>query len=221
MATNADLAARGRTEKGKGSNRKLRATGRVPAVVYGYGEQTRSLSLDAHELERLFSRIQVGNTIITLDIEGESAPVRALVRDVQSHPVRSQVLHVDFYQIHAGEKITLEIPIRLVGQSKGVKEGGILQYSLDVLEVSCLPDAIPGAIDVDISELDVGDSIHVRDIVVPEGVEVEVDGDRTICSVIPPTVVVEEAVEVAVEPTAEPEVISKGKADEDAEEGEA
>jgi large subunit ribosomal protein L25 len=215
MATNASLVAQLRTETGKGPNRKLRAAGRIPAVVYGHGEQTRSVSIDGHELERLFSRIQVANTIITLDIKGEGTPVRALVREVQSHPVRSQVLHVDFYQIHAGERITLEIPIRLVGLSKGVKEGGILQHSLDVLEVSCLPDAIPEAIDVDISALDVGDSIHVRDIVAPEGVEVEVEADRTVCSVIPPVVVTEEVVEVVEEPTTEPEVIGKGKADEE------
>ncbi len=215
MGANANLAAQPRTTTGKGSNRKLRAAGRIPAVVYGYGEQTRSVSVDGHQLERLFSRIQVANTIITLEIEGEAAPVRTLVREVQAHPVRSQVLHVDFYQIHAGERITLAIPIRLVGQSAGVKAGGILQHVMDELEVACLPDAIPEAIDVDISALEVGDSIHVRDITVPEGVEIEVDGDRTICSVIPPVVTAEEVAEVVEEESAEPEVIAKGKTDEE------
>ncbi|MCI0433373.1 MAG: 50S ribosomal protein L25/general stress protein Ctc [Gemmatimonadetes bacterium] len=220
MTTNASLAAQSRSGTGKGPNRRLRAAGRVPAVVYGHGDQTRSVSIDAHELERLFSRIQVENTIITLDIDGESAPVRTLVREVQSHPVRNHVIHVDFYQIHAGERITLEIPIRLVGQSVGVKAGGILQHNLDVLEVTCLPDAIPEAIDVDITLLEVGDSIHVSDIAIPEGVEVEVEGDRTVCSVIPPVVVEEAPAEVVEETTAEPEVIAKGKAEEEGEEAE-
>jgi large subunit ribosomal protein L25 len=123
---------------------------------------------------------------------------------------------VDFYQIHAGEKLTVQIPIKLIGAAPGVKAGGILQHALDELEVSCLPDAIPDRIEVDISGLDIGDSIHVHELNVPEGVEVESDADRTVCSVVPPTISVEEApAEVAAEVSAEPEVIGRGKADEE------
>jgi ribosomal protein bL25 (Ctc-form) len=138
MAVNASLSAQPRAERGKGGSRKLRAAGRVPAVVYGHGEETRSLTVDAHELERLFSQIHVENTIITLRIDGEKADVRALVREVQAHPVRGDVLHVDFYQIHAGERITVQVPISLSGTPEGVKLGGILQHALDELEIRCV-----------------------------------------------------------------------------------
>jgi large subunit ribosomal protein L25 len=216
MATQANLAAQVRSETGKGANRQLRMKGRIPAVVYGHGEETRKLSVDAHELDRLFARIHVENTLITLDVEGVDGPVKALVREIQTNPVRNQVLHVDFYQIHAGEKLTVQIPIKLIGAAPGVKAGGILQHALDELEVSCLPDAIPDRIEVDISGLDIGDSIHVHELNVPEGVEVESDADRTVCSVVPPTISVEEApAEVAAEVSAEPEVIGRGKADEE------
>lgn len=218
MATQANLSARPRSETGKGANRQLRMNGRIPAVVYGHGDETRKLSVDAHELERLFSRIHVENTLITLEVDGAEGPVKALVKEIQTNPVRNQVLHVDFYLIHAGEKLNVQIPIRLVGAAPGVKAGGILQHALDELEVRCLPDAIPERIEVDISGLEIGDSIHVRDLAVPEGVEVEVDEDRTVCSVVPPTVAAEEAEEPAAEEgESEPEVIGRGKADEDEE----
>jgi large subunit ribosomal protein L25 len=216
---NASLSAQLRAVTGKSGVRKLRVTGRVPAVVYGHGEETRSLTVDAHELERLFAQIHVENTIITLRIDGEKAEVRALVREVQAHPVRGDVLHVDFYQIHAGERITVQVPITLTGTPEGVKLGGILQHALDELEIRCVSDNIPDAITIEVGHLGVGDSIHVSDITLPEGVESLVDGDRTICSVIAPTVVAVEApaegAEAAAAATpAEPEVIRRRKDEE-------
>lgn len=216
--TNATLTVRPRESTGKGNARKLRALGRVPAVIYGHGEATRMLSIDAHELGLLFSRIRVENTVIDVKMEGERKPVRALVREVQKHVYRDDVLHVDFYQIHAGEVLTVEVPIRLTGASPGVKAGGILQHALNELEVRCLPDHIPDTIEVDISALEVGDSIHVGDISAPEGVEVLVDPERTVCSVMAPIVTPVEAVEeVEVEEEGEPEVITKGKVEEEEE----
>lgn len=220
MPTDAKLNAEPRERSGKGWNRKLRAEGRVPAVVYGHGEQTRSVSLDAHQVSRLFERIHVENTILELAIEGEGAPVRVLVREVQRHAFRPDVLHVDFYQIHAGERITLEVPIRVVGQSPGVKVGGMLQQSLDELEVRCLPDQIPEVFEVDVSALEIGDSIHVGQLALPEGVESLIDAERTICSVIPPVVAPaaegEQAAAAAAEaPESEPEVIRRGREDEE------
>src|SRR5262245_47915035 len=218
MVANATLGAQPRTVGGKGASRKLRATGRVPAVVYGHGEQTRSLTVDAHELDRLFSAIHRENTIINLRIEGEKADVRALVREVQAHPVKGDVLHVDFYQIHAGERITVEVPITLTGTPEGVKLGGILQHALDELEIRCVSDNIPTEITVEVGHLGIGDSIHVSDIALPEGVELLVDGERTICSVIAPTVVAAEGpaegAEAAAAAPAEPEVIRRRKEDE-------
>ena len=218
MATNTALSALPRETRGKGASRKLRATGRIPAVVYGHGEATRELSVDARELDRLFSQIHRDNTVINLRIQGEKAEVKALVREVQSHPARGTILHVDFYQIHAGERITVEVPIVLTGSAAGVRAGGILQHTLNELEVRCLADQIPNEFPIDVSALEIGDSLHVSDLPVPEGVEILVDGDRTVCSVIPPAVVAVEAPAEGVVPeaatVAEPEVIKRGKEEE-------
>lgn len=220
MPTNATLTAKPRDGAGKGDNRKLRSGGNIPAVVYGHGEQTRSVAIDAHELELLFSRVHVENTIIDLKIEGEKAPIKALVREVQTHPARGNVLHVDFYQIHAGERVNVQLPIRLVGAAPGVKAGGILQHTMDELDVRVSADNIPDHIEVDISGLGINQSVHVRDIKVPEGVEVLDTGDRSVCSVIPPqagiteTAAPAEGAEVAAAPV-EPEVIKRGKTEEE------
>jgi len=219
MAVTASLTAQPRTGTGKGNARKIRATGRVPAVIYGHGEATRLLSMDAHELSVLFARIRVESTVIDVTIEGEASPVKALVREVQKHVVKDDLLHVDLYQIHAGESITVDVALRLVGAAPGVKAGGLLQQALSEIEVRCLPDRIPDSIEVDISSLDIGDSIHVSDITPPEGVEFLVDADRTVCSVQPPAVEAapeEVAVPVA-EASEEPEVIGKGKEEEEEE----
>ncbi len=182
----ATIKATPREGTGKGANRKLRATGRVPAVVYGHNEKTRELSLDAHELQVLFSKISVENTVIRLDIEGEKGEVKALVREVQSNPVKGNLYHVDFYQIHANEKVDVEVPVHLVGAAPGVKAGGVMDHQIHELPVRCLPSAIPESFEVDVSALELGDSIHVSDLKVPEGVEIEMDGDRTVCSVVVP-----------------------------------
>lgn len=213
MGTSATLKAEPRSGKGKGASRKLRAAGRVPAVIYGYGEETRSLSVDAHELSRLLASVHVENTILDIEITGERAPLKALVREIQRHAYREDVVHLDLYQIHAGERITLEVPVRLVGAAPGVKAGGIIQHALTELEIRCSADQIPEVIEVDISALEVGDSVHVSELVLPEGIESLVPGERSVCSVLPPTVVKAEE-EEAVEPEteeAEPEVISRRK----------
>ncbi len=228
MASNATITATPREGSGKGAARRLRRDGRVPAVVYGHGEDTRSVSLDAHELDLLFQRISVDNTIIELEMEGgkKGQPtVRALVREVQIDPLRRHILHVDFYQLHAGEKVDVEVPIHLTGTAAGVKMGGVLQHSLHELAILCLPDAIPEHIEVDISALEVGDSIHVRELAIPEGVEVQIDLDRTVCAVIPPTVapVEEEPEEEEIEGVGgevEPELVRKRGAEAEAEEEE-
>jgi len=218
MAVNASLKAQERAGTGKGAARKARAGGRVPAVMYGHGEETRLLSVDGHELDLLFSRIRVESTVIEVSIEGQKKPVRALVREVQKHPARGKLLHVDFYQIHAGERITVNVPLHLLGAAAGVKAGGLVQHALDEIEVRCLADAIPASIDVDISALQIGDSLHVRDIAPPAGVELLVDGDRTVCSVMPPIVGEAEEEVVAEAVLAEPEVIGKGKVEGEPEE---
>ena len=210
MATEAKLAAETRQDMGKGVARKLRAAGKVPAVMYGHGETTRSLVLDAHELKLLFSKVHWENTLITLDVGGESVPT--LVREVQTHAFKGDVLHVDFYQIHANEKLEVEIPIRLHGTPAGVKLGGMLSHAINDLLVRCLPGNIPHHVDVDISHLNINDAIHVSDLKLPEGVESVIDGDRTVCVLNPPSGAADlpAAAEAA---GAEPEVIKKAKTD--------
>src|SRR5262245_65878966 len=110
MATPANLSATPRAERGKGGSRKLRSAGRIPAVIYGHGEATRAITVDAHELDRLFSHIRRDNTVINLRIEGEKAEVKALVRQVQQHAYSGQILHVEYYHLHAVDRITLEAP---------------------------------------------------------------------------------------------------------------
>ncbi len=230
MATQTNtITATRREGRGKGDARKLRDTGRVPGVVYGRHEDTRAISLDAHELEQLFSRISVENTIIELSVEGEKEAVSTLVREVQSHPYRAQVLHVDFYQVHAGEELEVDVPIRLEGVPLGVREeGGVLDHVIHELAVKCLPSRIPGVLTLDVSALEIGDSLHVRDIDLPEGVTSMIDGERTVCGVAAPRLEEEpeeeeegeeiEGLDEDEEGAPEPEVIGKGGDDEGEEE---
>ena len=211
MATSANLKAQPRDQKGKNAVRKLRAAGKIPAVVYGHGESTRMLAVDAHELELLFKRVHWENTVIDIDVEGERAPVKALVREVQAHAHRPMIFHVDFQQIHAGETIYVEVPIRLTGTSPGAKAGGVLMHTVTDLEIRTTPDRIPEYIEVDISHLGINDSVHLRDITLPEGVETDIDLDRTICSVAPPAVATAAEAAAAEPASSEPEVIKRGK----------
>jgi large subunit ribosomal protein L25 len=209
---NTTLSAQLREGTGKSVTRKLRAAGEIPAVVYGRGEPTRQLTLNAHELERLFAKVHYENTVLTLRIEGETAEVRALVREVQRHAYRDEVLHVDFHQVHKGEKVHVALPLRLIGAAPGVKAGGVLQHTLTELLVECSVDRIPESIDVDVSAMEIGDTLHARDLELPADVTMIGDGDRSVCSLTPPTV------PIAEEPTEagdiEPQVIGRDEAEE-------
>ena len=179
----ATLNATARTGSGKGGARKLRATGKVPAVVYGHGDKNVPLSLDRHELELLLHAISVENTVIGLVTDG-GAPKDVLIREVQMHPYRPEVLHVDFIQLHAGEVIRMKIPVRLTGNPVGVRDsGGVLDQVIYDLEVECLPGNTPEAFEVDVTNLDVGESVRVHEVQA-ENVRVLADGDLPIASVV-------------------------------------
>jgi large subunit ribosomal protein L25 len=214
MASNATLSAKAREGQGKGDNRKLRQTGFVPAVIYGHGEKTRSVAVNAHELELLFARVHVENTIIDLNVEGDKKAIRTLVREVQKHPARGEIVHVDFYQVHAGERVHIQIPLNFVGTAVGVRNGGILQHTMDELDVRVSSDNIPASIEVDVANMEIGDSMHVSDLKIPEGIEVLDSDDRSVCSVSPPQSGVTEAAPVETAATSEPEVIRRKKEDE-------
>lgn len=219
MKEQVTLKAERRSGTGKGAARRLRRDGFVPAVVYGRGEESSPLKVRVEELETLLNRISVDNTLVDLEVDGESRPV--LIREVQRHPFRPDLLHVDFFQIHADEKIRVEVPLRLVGHSQGVEEGGILQQSKHDIAVECLPGEIPEYFELDVSALDVGDSLHVGDLSAG-GVTLLEDLDTTVCGVVPPTVVqVEEEVEELELEELEPELIGREREEEEGvEEGE-
>ncbi|MEO5815398.1 MAG: 50S ribosomal protein L25/general stress protein Ctc [Gemmatimonadaceae bacterium] len=208
----ASLSAEARTESGKGVARKLRAAGRVPGVIYGHAREAQSLSLVARDLEKLLSQIAVSSTIVELSLAG--ATTRTLIREIQRHPFKKHILHVDFQEMVAGEKITVKVPLVFVGVPEGVRlSGALLEQILHSIEVLVDPANIPNHIDVDVTHLAMGHSLHVRDLVLPEGIEVLSDEDATICAVIAPRAVVEAAAEPG---AAEPELIRKAKEDEDA-----
>src|SRR4029079_19759597 len=217
----AQLSATARDGRGKGSARTLRAEGKIPAVIYGHGRDPLSLAIDTRELEKLLSKISAESTVIELSMGGTLA--RTLIREIQRHPFKRQSLHVDFQELVAGEKVTVRIPLVLVGIPEGVRQdGGILDQTMRELEVEVDPANIPNHVDIEVTSLRIGDSVHVRDIKLPEGVEPTDEGDATICVVSAPRAAIE-ATPVAegaeVEAAAEPEVIRKKKEEEE-EEGE-
>jgi large subunit ribosomal protein L25 len=179
------------------------------------------LALDNHELDRLLGHISAENTVVELVVDGKTS--RTLIREIQRHPFRRQILHVDFQELVAGEKVTVRIPIVLVGTAVGVRvDGGVLDQTLRDLEIEVDPVNIPNHIDVDVNDVVIGQSIHVRDLALPPGVESLTDMDTTVCVCAAPRAVIETvaapAAEEGVEPAAEPEVIRKAKTDDEAEE---
>lgn len=222
MREQAVLQVEPRSETGKGASRRIRAAGMIPANVYGHGEEPTAVQADALQFKALISRISTENTLVDLKIGKERAKA-VLIREIQRHPYRSEILHVDFFEITAGEKIRVAVPVHLQGNAIGVKNGGILQVIRHELEVECLPRDIPASFEVDISEMTIGDSLHVRDI--PTGdVAVLEDESLTVCTVVAPKVVAVEEEEEAMieglelEEEVEPEVITARGDDEDTEE---
>jgi large subunit ribosomal protein L25 len=196
MSKKTVLKAQPRADRGKEVARRLRAEGRIPAVIYGKDMEARGLSLDLQETEYLFHRIAVENTILDLVIEGDDEPVQTLIREIQSYPHKPGLLHVDFLRIQKGVAVEVDIPVSLDGMPIGVREaGGILEQIINELRVKCIPSLIPEVVSLDVTGLAVGDSFHVSDINLGEGVDILIDPEQTVCSVqIPKVTVVEEEV---------------------------
>ncbi len=185
------LKAEVREGTGKGVARKLRAQGRVPAVLYGHGIEPTALHVDSLELFRVLHTDAGMNVLIDLEVGGE--PHLALARELQSDQVRSKLIHVDFLAISRDEKITVSVPVEIVGESRGVKEGGAVEHHLWEMELECLPGDVPGHIEADITDLGIGDSLRVTDIAVPDGVDVKDDPDEIVVSVVVPQLLKVEA----------------------------
>jgi large subunit ribosomal protein L25 len=190
------LVVESRAGTGKGVTRKLRAAGRMPAVVYGRGKPARPVTLDPEALAGILRASQSGiNTLIDLRLDGGESVV--LVREIQRDPVSGSWIHADLFEVDLQQTIQVRVPLHFVGRPIGVENGGILDHPMRELEVECLPRAIPDSIEVDVSALDVGDSLHVRDLTLPAGAKVISDADLAVASVVLPKAEEEKPVEAA------------------------
>ena len=214
MAKQLKLTAQPRIATGRSAVKKIKQQGLVPAVVYGGKDQPVSLSINAREISTLLSHATSEHFLVDLEIAdgGQKTSRLALVQEVQHDPIRGDVLHVDFHAVNANETIHAEIPVEAVGEANGVKNyGGILEIALHALEVECLPKDLPELISIDVSALEVGDAIHVKDVKLPAGVTAHADGDLTVVRVAAPKVEVEPT--PAAEAAAQPEVLKEKKED--------
>ena len=212
MAKQVRLHAETRTDVGRSAARKLRARGLVPAIIYGGRDTPQPLQVAAGDINSLMSQASGENVLVELEIGGDGSTRTALVQEVQHSPVGGEIRHVDFHAISMDEMIEAEIPLEPVGISIGVKTfGGLLEQSLRALAIECLPGDLPDRITVDVSQLNIGDSIHVRDIQFPKGVTPKVQPDLTAFSVLAPVVEEERAGAEAEAAAAGPEVITEKK----------
>lgn len=208
MAKQVKLSARPRTQVGRNAIKQVRATDAVPAVIYGAHEQPANLEVDRKAIETVLAHAASEHILVDLDIAGAGSKL-SLIQEVQHHPVRGDILHIDFHAVSMNETITSEVPVEATGEAVGVKtHGGLLQQQVRALEIECLPQNLPDFITVDVSALNIGDSIHIKDLALPEGVTALADGDITVFLVSEPTVADEAA--SADQPTA-PEVINEKK----------
>jgi large subunit ribosomal protein L25 len=186
------LKAKTRTTKGNGPARALRREGRMPAVLYGPKTAPMMLSIDMHDLELVLKQGNIGQAVLDLAIDDGQTTKPVMVKEFQTHPVSQAFLHMDLYEVDMNRKIRVNVPVVTTGKSKGVELGGMLQIIRRELEVFCLPNEIPEAITVDITDLDMGDSLHVEEIPVEGDVEIPHDVNFTVLTVVSPKVEEEE-----------------------------
>jgi large subunit ribosomal protein L25 len=212
MANQVKLSVRPRVEAGRNAVGKVRARGAIPAVIYGAKDAATNLEVDRKDIENLLSRAVGENILVELEIrDGAKTSTRiSLIQEVQHHPVRGEIIHVDFHAVSMTEEIDAEVVLEPEGEPIGVKTfGGLLQQNMRSLPIRCLPQDLPEIVIVDVSGLNIGESLHVRDIQLPKGVVAVPDADLTVFLVSEPTVAEEPAV-AAEEPVA-PEVIKEKK----------
>ena len=210
------LRAEIREETGKGSARTLRVKGRIPAVFYGPRSKTIPLSVDSKELATTLQTEAGENVLIDLDILKGNRSNRkvVMIKDIQIDSLQGMTLHADFYEVAMDEMVTVEVPVHLVGKPEGTKMGGILEQIRRAIQIQCLPGDIPKSIDVDVSALNIGDSIHVQDIKV-EKAKILSDTNFTIATVVPPVVEEKVAEAVVVEAAEGAEVKEKEEEEEE------
>src|SRR5258706_2318574 len=217
MAQQAKLTAQRRTQVGRNAIKKIKADGMVPGVIYGSTQEPVNLQINGRELLNVLSRASGENFLVELEIldGSENQNALAMIQEIQHNPLQREIVHVDFHAVSANETVSAEVPIETVGEAVGVKvHGGLLEHILRYLEVECLPGDLPQVIEVDVTNLDVGQSLHVRELKLPSGVEAVTDAEQTVVAVVEARVE-EEVVEPLVTPTA-PEVITAKKPEEGA-----
>jgi large subunit ribosomal protein L25 len=217
MAKQVKLKAEPRTNVGRSAVRKLRARGLIPAIIYGGNDKPQPLQVAARDMNAMMSHASGENVLVELEIAGEDSSRTALVQEIQHSPVDGDIRHVDFHAISMDQMIQAEVPLEPIGIAVGVKTfGGLLEQSLRALAIECLPRDLPDRITVDVSQMNIGDAIHVRDIQFPAGITPKVQPDLTAFSVLAPVVEEEPVVAAAEAAAVGPEVITEKK-----EEGEA
>jgi large subunit ribosomal protein L25 len=183
------LASEPRTQLGSRPSGRLRREGKVPAVVYGLGTDTVSITVPARELQHILAGEAGANSLINLDVGGET--VLTLARQIHRHPTKGILVHVDFVRIDRDVAVSAEIPIHLVGEAEGVKDGGLLEQLLFHLTIQAMPGNIPVSIEIDVSELAIGDQLRIEDLTLPEGVATEAETDFVVAQVAAPRVATE------------------------------
>jgi large subunit ribosomal protein L25 len=179
------LTAQKREKVGKEICKKLRKQGKIPAIIYGPGVDPLHIAVNFNEFEKVYNRYKGETVLYLLEVaNGETQKYQCILKELQRDPVTDRFIHLDFYAVSTENVIEIEVPIEFVGRPVGLTKGGILEIFMHELTVECLPTAIPDKIVVDISHLDLGDSLHVRDIKVPEGVKIKDRPEETVCTVV-------------------------------------
>ncbi|HTG01111.1 MAG TPA: 50S ribosomal protein L25 [Nitrospirota bacterium] len=213
------LTAQIREKAGKGVARSLRRNQRVPAVLYSHGEST-PISMGNKDMTKILNTEGGEHALINLKLEGGTGEKLALIKDYQIDPTSGSLIHVDLMEVALDEKVKIPVDVHVSGSSIGVKEGGIFQYGLRSLDIECLPNLIPEHIEVDITNLKINESLHVRDITVAEGIRILTDGDATVATIQPPISDAKLEAMLTATPAAgpeagEPELVKKPKKEEE------
>lgn len=214
MSTKPKLSARRRSESGGNAVKAVRARGAVPAVIYSHKATPRNLEIDRRSIETLLSHSVGEQMIVELEIEdaGKTSSFLSLIQEVQHHPVRGEILHVDFHAVSADEEVEAEVVLEPEGDAVGVKTyGGLLQQNLHSISVRCLPQNLPELIRVDVTNLNLGEAIHIKDVVLPTGVVATGEPDVTVFLVSEPRVSTAE--DTSGDAASEPEVIKEKQAE--------
>ena len=185
------LTAERRADHGKGVARKLRAAGRVPAVLYGHGQETQALSVDAHDMFKVLHTSAGANVLVDLKVDKDEHLV--LPREIQRNHIKGTIVHVDFLVVSRTETIQVNVEIVDIGEAPGVKQGGVVDHHLREVLVECFPQDVPEHLEADVSGLDLNDVLHVSDLVAPQGVTILTNPEETVLAVIVPAVLKTEA----------------------------